>query len=210
MVLGEDGPTHQPVEHAAMLRLTPDLSVWRPCDAVESTVAWKLALERDNQPTCLLFSRQNTAHQHRDAATVANIARGGYTLVGCAGTPDVILIATGSEVGLAVSAAEVLSEQGKRVRVVSMPSTDVFDAQNLAYRNEVLPPAVTQRVAIEAAAADYWYKYVGLNGKIIGLHRYGESAPASDIFKALGFTVNHVVDVVNELLSKKNCTASVC
>lgn len=198
--LGEDGPTHQPVEHLAMLRLTPGLSVWRPCDAVESAVAWKTAIENQHQPTCLIFSRQNLPHQVRDEKTLANIARGGYILKDCEGEPEAIIIATGSEVGLAVTAAAELEQQGRRIRVVSMPATDVFDKQDEAYQRAVLPPKVTARIAVEAAAKDYWYKYVGTQGKILGMTTFGESAPAGELFKAFGFTVENLVQLVKELL----------
>ncbi|NIY94648.1 transketolase, partial [Vibrio diazotrophicus] len=199
--LGEDGPTHQPVEQTASLRLTPNMSTWRPCDQVESAVAWKLAIERKDAPTALIFSRQNLAQQERDAAQVADIAKGGYILKECAGKPELILIATGSEVELAVKAAEQLTAEGKQVRVVSMPSTDAFDKQDAAYREAVLPADVTARIAIEAGIADYWYKYVGLNGKIIGMTTFGESAPADQLFKMFGFTVENVVEKANELLA---------
>ncbi|WP_053057062.1 transketolase, partial [Vibrio cholerae] len=166
--LGEDGPTHQPVEQIASLRMTPNMSTWRPCDQVESAVAWKLAIERKDAPSALIFSRQNLAQQPRSAEQVANIAKGGYILKDCAGQPELILIATGSEVELAVAAYEQLSAEGKAVRVVSMPSTDAFDKQDAAYREAVLPAAVTKRIAIEAGIADFWYKYVGFGGRIIG------------------------------------------
>ncbi|WP_262021795.1 transketolase [Vibrio quintilis] len=198
--LGEDGPTHQPVEQIASLRLTPNMSTWRPCDQVESAVAWKLAIERKDGPTSLIFSRQNLAQQERTATQVADIAKGGYILKDCAGTPDLILIATGSEVELAVQAAAVLTQDGKQVRVVSMPATDLFDKQDAAYRESVLPAAVTARVAIEAGIADYWYKYTGLNGQVIGMHSFGESAPAGELFKLFGFTVENVVDVAKSVL----------
>ncbi|CAM3832266.1 Transketolase 1 [Vibrio aerogenes CECT 7868] len=198
--LGEDGPTHQPVEQIASLRLTPNMSTWRPCDQVESAMAWKLAIERQDGPTSLIFSRQNLAQQARTAAQVADIAKGGYILKDCAGTPELILIATGSEVELAVQAAAVLTEEGKQVRVVSMPATDVFDKQDAAYRESVLPSAVTARVAIEAGIADYWYKYTGLNGQVIGMHSFGESAPAGELFKLFGFTVDNVVEVAKSVL----------
>lgn len=198
--LGEDGPTHQPVEHAAMLRMTPNLSVWRPCDAVETAVAWQQAIERVQGPTALLLSRQTLPHQTREQTQLSNIKRGGYILVDCESTPQAIIIATGSEVSLAIEAAKLLTAQGKAIRVVSMPATDYFVAQDQAYRDAVLPPTVTARVAVEAAAKDYWYKFVGLNGKIIGLDRYGESAPAADVYKALGITVENIVNAVNELL----------
>ncbi|MFV0449924.1 MAG: transketolase [Vibrio sp.] len=199
--LGEDGPTHQPVEQTASLRLTPNMSTWRPCDQVESAVAWKLAIERKDAPTALIFSRQNLAQQPRSAQQVADIAKGGYILKDCAGQPELILIATGSEVELAVKAAEQLTTEGKQVRVVSMPSTDAFDKQDAAYREVVLPSDVTARIAIEAGIADYWYKYVGLNGKIIGMTTFGESAPADQLFKMFGFTVENVVEKANELLA---------
>ena len=198
--LGEDGPTHQPVEQIPTLRLIPNMSVWRPCDAVESAVAWKLAIERKTGPSCLIFSRQNLAHMDRDADQMAGIGRGGYVLRDCAGTPDAILIATGSEVELAVKAADALAASGKAVRVVSMPSTDTFDAQDAAYRESVLPRAVTTRVAIEAACTAGWWKYVGCQGAVVGIDRFGESAPAGDLFKAFGFTVDQVVATVKGLL----------
>ncbi|MEG9836956.1 transketolase, partial [Serratia marcescens] len=175
--LGEDGPTHQPVEQLASLRLTPNMSTWRPCDQVESAVAWQYGIERNDGPTTLVFSRQNLTQQPRSAEQLANVYRGGYVLKDCAGTPDVILIATGSEVGITVEAADKLTAAGRKVRVVSMPSTDAFDKQDAAYRESVLPAAVTARVAVEAGIADYWYKYVGLNGAIVGMTTFGESAP---------------------------------
>ncbi len=198
--LGEDGPTHQPVEQLASLRTTPNMSTWRPCDQVESAVAWKYAIERQDGPTALIFSRQNLAQQPRSAEQLANVARGGYVLKDCDGQPELILIATGSEVSLAVAAAEQLSGQGRKVRVVSMPSTDAFDKQDAAYRESVLPAAVTARVAIEAAIADFWYKYTGLNGAIVGMTSFGESAPADLLFKEFGFTVENVVAKANALL----------
>lgn len=198
--LGEDGPTHQPIEHINMLRMTPNMSLWRPCDAVESAVAWQQAIQRKDGPTCLLFSRQTLPHQHREDETLPLIARGGYVLQNPVGTPQAIIIATGSEVSLAVAAAKILTEQGKKIRVVSMPSTDVFAAQDSAYQESVLPKAVTARIVIEAGSKDFWYKYVGLNGKIIGIDHFGESAPAAEVFKALGITVENVVNAANELL----------
>ncbi|MGM7714009.1 transketolase, partial [Serratia marcescens] len=174
--LGEDGPTHQPVEQLASLRVTPNMSTWRPCDQVESAVAWQYGIERNDGPTTLVFSRQNLTQQPRTAEQLANVYRGGYVLKDCAGTPDVILIATGSEVGITVEAADKLTAAGRQVRVVSMPSTDAFDKQDAAYRESVLPAAVTARVAVEAGIADYWYKYVGLNGAIVGMTTFGESA----------------------------------
>ncbi len=199
--LGEDGPTHQPVEQMASLRLTPNMSTWRPCDQVESAVAWKLAIERKDAPTALIFSRQNLAQQERSAEQVADIAKGGYILKDCAGKPELILIATGSEVELAVEAATQLTAEGKQVRVVSMPSTDAFDKQDAAYREAVLPSDVTARIAIEAGIADFWYKYVGFGGKIIGMTTFGESAPAGELFKMFGFTTENVVNTAKELLA---------
>ncbi|HAS3379600.1 TPA: transketolase [Vibrio cholerae] len=199
--LGEDGPTHQPVEQIASLRMTPNMSTWRPCDQVESAVAWKLAIERKDAPSALIFSRQNLAQQPRSAEQVANIAKGGYILKDCAGQPELILIATGSEVELAVAAYEQLSAEGKAVRVVSMPSTDAFDKQDAAYREAVLPAAVTKRIAIEAGIADFWYKYVGFGGRIIGMTSFGESAPAGELFKLFGFTTENVVEQAKELLA---------
>ncbi|TGA68247.1 transketolase [Aliivibrio fischeri] len=199
--LGEDGPTHQPVEQIASLRLTPNMSTWRPCDQVESAVAWKLAIERKDGPSALIFSRQNLAQQERDAEQLANIAKGGYILKDCEGQPELILIATGSEVELAVEAAAQLTAEGKAVRVISMPSTDAFDKQDEAYREAVLPSAVTKRIAIEAGIADFWYKYVGFGGKIIGMTTFGESAPADELFKMFGFTTENVVNTAKELLA---------
>ncbi|RTE67202.1 transketolase [Amphritea opalescens] len=198
--LGEDGPTHQPIEQIANLRHTPNMSTWRPADAVESAIAWKSALERADGPTAMIFSRQNLPHQARDAEQLANVARGGYILKDTVGTPDAILIATGSEVGLAMDSAAALEAEGKQVRVVSMPCTDLFDKQDAAYRESVLPAAVKARVAVEAAQADYWYKYVGLDGAIVGMTTFGESAPASDLFKLFGFTVENVVEKVKSVL----------
>ena len=198
--LGEDGPTHQPVEQLTSLRTTPNLDTWRPADTVESAVAWKQALLRKDGPSALIFSRQNLPCHVRDDETEAAIARGGYILKDCAGEPELILIATGSEVGLAMQAWEKLNEQGRRVRVVSMPCTSVFDQQDAEYRQAVLPLEVGARIAIEAAHADYWYKYVGLDGRIIGMHTYGESAPAGELFEAFGFTLDNVLAVADELL----------
>ncbi|TKB53030.1 transketolase [Ferrimonas aestuarii] len=197
--LGEDGPTHQPVEQIASLRMTPNMSTWRPCDSVESAYAWKHAVERKDGPTSLIFSRQGLAPMARDAEQLANVAKGGYVLKDSAGTPELVLIATGSEVELAMGAAAELEAQGKAVRVVSMPATDVFEAQSAEYKESVLPAAVTKRVAIEAGIADYWYKYVGLNGKIVGMTTFGESAPADQLFEMFGFTTKNVVEVANSL-----------
>ncbi len=193
--LGEDGPTHQPVEQTATLRLIPNMSVWRPADAVESAVAWKYAIERKDGPSALIFSRQNLPHLARDEAQLANIAKGGYVILDCA-NPAAILIATGSEVSLAVDAAKQLGN----VRVVSMPSVDVFETQDAAYRDSVLPANVTKRVAVEAGVSTGWYKYVGLNGKVVGIDRFGESAPADKLFKEFGFTVDNVVAAVQSVL----------
>jgi transketolase len=198
--LGEDGPTHQPVEQLASLRLIPNLSLWRPCDAVESAVAWKAALERRNGPTCLVFTRQKLTHQRRTPAQMAAIARGGYVLVDGGETPAAIIIATGSEMQLAVAAAGELTTLGHHIRVVSLPSVDVFEAQDAAYRESVLPAAVTRRVAVEAGVSQCWYQYVGIDGKIIGLDRFGESAPNDVLFRHFGFTVENVVRAVEELL----------
>ncbi|MCC8380359.1 transketolase [Xenorhabdus sp. PB30.3] len=198
--LGEDGPTHQPVEQIASLRVTPNMSTWRPCDQVESAVAWKYAIERKDGPTSLIFSRQNLAQQERTAEQLANIEKGAYILKDCAGQPELILIATGSEVELAVKAADQLSAEGRKIRVVSMPSTDAFDKQDAAYREAVLPAAVSARVAVEAGIADYWFKYVGINGAIVGMNSFGESAPADALFKEFGFTIENVVAKAAALL----------
>jgi len=192
--LGEDGPTHQPVEQIPTLRMIPNMSVWRPCDAVESAVSWRLAVEKKDGPSCLIFSRQNLQHQTRTETQIADIARGGYVLKDCDGTPDAVLVATGSEVELAMQAAEKLS--GKKIRVVSMPSTNVFDAQDENYRNAVLPAGVPT-IAIEAAVTGGWYKYAD---KVVGIDHFGESAPASELFKEFGFTVENVVKAVEEVL----------
>ena len=198
--LGEDGPTHQPVEQTATLRLIPGIQVWRPCDAVETTVSWKAAFERQDGPSILVFSRQNLPHVPRTQQQIEAISRGGYILSDSDGQPDAIIIATGSEVELALKAADELKAAGKKIRVVSMPSTNIFDAQDAAYRESVLPAAVTQRVAVEAGVTDGWWKYVGTNGKIVGLDRFGESAPAGQLFKEFGFTVENVVKNVEAVL----------
>lgn len=198
--LGEDGPTHQPIEQTATLRMIPNMQVWRPCDSVETAVAWKTAIERKDGPSCLIFSRQNLPHVSRTPAQIDAIRRGGYVVRDSDGTPDAIIIATGSEVELALKAAEELSGKGKKIRVVSMVSTNVFDGQDAAYRESVLPSAVTKRVVVEAGVSDGWFKYVGLNGKIVGLDRFGESAPAGLLFKEFGFTVENVVKQVESIL----------
>ncbi|WP_062267741.1 transketolase [Endozoicomonas arenosclerae] len=198
--LGEDGPTHQPVEQIASLRLTPNVNAWRPCDTVESAVAWKHAIERNDGPSALIFSRQGLPCMHREDQQVSEIVRGGYVLKDCEGTPELILIATGSEVELAMNAEAKLTEQGRKVRVVSMPCTDVFDAQDAEYKQSVLPLEVPARIAVEAAAADFWYKYVGLDGRVIGMTTFGESAPASDLFPYFGFTVENIVAAAEDIL----------
>jgi transketolase len=200
--LGEDGPTHQPIEHLASLRLIPHNVVWRPCDAVETAVAWWDAIERSDGPTCLVFSRQNLTHQPRTAAMLAEIRRGGYVLrEATAGRVDLLLIATGSEVELAMQAAAALEREGFGVRVVSMPSTNVFDRQPRDYRERVLPPACRRRLAIEAGVSDYWRKYVGLDGAVVGIDRFGASAPADVLFRHFGFTVDAVLEVARRLLA---------
>ncbi|WP_443631036.1 transketolase [Candidatus Njordibacter sp. Uisw_056] len=198
--LGEDGPTHQPVEQIANLRLTPHLDTWRPCDTVESAVAWKTSLQRTDGPSALIFSRQNLPHQQRDNAQLANVARGGYILQDCDGTPEAIIIATGSEVGIAQQATDALNAQGRKVRLVSIPCTELFERQDASYQAQVLPASVTARVAVEAAHADYWYKYVGLTGKVIGMTDFGASAPAKELFEMYGFTVDKITATVTELL----------
>mgnify|MGYP001825743747 FL=1 len=194
--LGEDGPTHQAVEQIPTLRMIPNMEVWRPCDTVESAAAWAAAIDRKDGPSCLIFSRQGLPHQERTAEQIANINKGGYILKDCDGTPDVIVIATGSEVGIAVEAAAASS---KNVRVVSMPSTTTFDAQDESYRESVLPSSVTARVAVEAAVTGGWYKYVGMNGKVVGIDRFGESAPAGELFKLFGFTAENVGNAIDEV-----------
>ena len=196
--LGEDGPTHQPIEQIPTLRMIPNMSVWRPCDAVESAVCWAKAIERKSGPSTLIFSRQGLPHQTRTEAQIADISKGGYILKDCDGTPDAIIIATGSEVALAMGAAEALAD--KKVRVISMPSVDTFEAQDAAYQEAVLPKSVTARVVVEAAVTDGWYKYAGLNGKVVGIDHFGESAPADQLFKEFGFTVENVVKAVKEVL----------
>ncbi|WP_075882025.1 transketolase [Vreelandella massiliensis] len=200
--LGEDGPTHQPIEQLTSLRTTPNLCTWRPCDAAETAASWDAALKRQSGPSALVLSRQNLPHQARSKAQLADIQRGGYVLKECEGTPELILIATGSEVALAMDAAAELESAGRAVRVVSMPSTYRFNGQDAEYRERVLPRHVTKRIAIEAGHADYWYKYVGLDGRVIGMTTYGESAPAGDLFKHFGFTVDNVVKQANELLNQ--------
>ncbi|KAF0191090.1 MAG: transketolase [Gammaproteobacteria bacterium] len=199
--LGEDGPTHQPIEHVASLRIIPNMTLWRPCDAVETAIAWKAAIENDQGPSSLILTRQALPHQVRSQEQITNVERGGYVLVDWPGKPDAIIIATGSEVALAVDAAKQMSSKGTRVRVVSMPSVEIFARQDAAYRDAVLPPDVTARLAVEAGVPDGWWKYVGMKGKVIGMTTFGESAPAGDLFKHFGFTVDNVVKAVRDVLS---------
>ncbi|MEY2907544.1 MAG: transketolase [Pseudomonadota bacterium] len=197
--LGEDGPTHQPVEQLASLRSTPNLETWRPCDTVESAVAWKMAVMREDGPSALVFSRQTLPHQYRAEEELAEIERGGYVLVSEVGELEAIIIATGSEVGLAVQAAAKLAESGRGIRVVSMPCAERFVAQDAEYRESVLPSHVLARVAVEAAHADYWYKFVGLDGRIVGMQTFGESAPGDTLMKEYGFTLENVVAAVEDV-----------
>ncbi len=199
--LGEDGPTHQPVEHVASLRIIPNMQVWRPCDTVETGVAWGAAVKHATGPTSLILTRQALPFQARTAQQVADIQRGGYALVECEGMPELILIATGSEVGLAVEAAKQLTVSGKRVRVVSMPNVTLFAAQDAAYREWVLPASVERRVIIEAGVTDMWWRYAGVKGQVIGMTTFGASAPAKDLFKHFGFTVENVVKVAQQVLA---------
>lgn len=197
---GEDGPTHQPIEQLANLRTTPNMSVWRPCDSVESAVAWKAAIERSVGPTSLVFSRQGLPHQARSDEQLANIARGGYVLLDCEGTPEAIVIATGSEVSICVNAVTALNADGEKVRLVSMPSVDVFESQDPAYQESVIPNAVRKRLAVEAAGSEYWAKFVGLDGKVIGMHTFGESAPGGELMEHFGFTAENVANTVVSML----------
>src|SRR5882757_2908828 len=200
--LGEDGPTHQPIEHVSSLRLMPHMDLWRPCDAVETAAAWAVAIENRDGPTCLIFTRQALTHEARDAAQLAAIKRGGYVLIDTDGPPEAIVIATGSEVGIAAAAVRSVAAKGKKVRLVSMPSTTTFDRQDDAYRQSVLPPNVTRRVAVEAGSTGLWWHYVGLQGEIVGIDHYGASAPAKDLFKAYGFTPERVVEALEKVLVK--------
>ena len=199
--LGEDGPTHQPVEQVASLRHTPNMQTWRPCDTVESAVAWKSAIERADGPAALIFSRQNLQHQQRTAKQVANIAKGGYILKDCDGKPALIILGTGSEVALAIAAADQLSAQGHQFRVVSMPSPEVFEAQPVEYRQQVLPTDITARIAVEALHKDFWYKYVGLDGRIVGMSSFGESAPADELYLYFDITVAAILEHAEALLT---------
>ena len=198
--LGEDGPTHQAIEHIPSLRMIPNMRLWRPCDTVETAVSWKAAIEHHDGPSCLVFSRQSLKHQPRSPEQIDAIARGGYILRDCEGTPDVIIIATGSEVELAIAAYKSETLEDKKIRVVSMPSTNLFDLQSKDYRDSVLPPGVRARIAIEAAVTTGWYKYVGMDGIVIGIDTFGESAPAKELFAYFGFTVDKVVEAVSRLL----------
>ena len=200
--LGEDGPTHQPIEHLSSLRVIPHMDVWRPCDAVETATSWGAAIENRDGPTCLIFTRQALVHEARDAAQVAAIKRGGYTLIDVQGVPEAIVIATGSEVGIAAEAVRAVNAKGRRVRLVSMPSTNTFERQDDAYKQNVLPSAVTRRVAVEAGSTQSWWQYVGLEGQIVGIDHFGASAPAKELFKAYGFTVDHVVAAVDKVLAR--------
>jgi transketolase len=194
--LGEDGPTHQAVEQIPTMRMIPNMSIWRPCDTLESAVAWKAAIDKRNGPSCLIFSRQGLQFQTRTEAQIEDVKKGGYILKDCEGTPDAIIIATGSEVELAMQAA---AASDKKIRVVSMPCTNEYDKQDAAYKESVLPAAVTARVAVEAAVTDAWYKYVGLNGQVIGIDTFGESAPAPELFEYFGFTVEKVVEAISNV-----------
>jgi transketolase len=197
--LGEDGPTHQPIEQLSMLRLTPNVDTWRPADVIETAAAWKAALKRTDGPTVLALSRQGLAAQNRDAAQLKQLEKGGYILWESSSDPELLLIATGSEVELAMEAGKRLADEGTAVRVVSMSSPEVFDRQSKEYRESVLPSKVTKRVAVEALAADYWYKYVGLDGKIVAMNSFGESAPAGELFKLFGITADAVYEAAKSL-----------
>src|SRR5579862_1622359 len=195
--LGEDGPTHQPIEQLSGLRAIPRMELWRPCDGAETATAWGAALERADGPTCLIFTRQTLPPQPRDAKQLAAIKRGGYVLIDSEGPPEVIVIATGSEVGIAADAVRAATAKGRKARLVSMPSTTAFDRQDQAYKDSVLPPQVVRRVAVEAGATQPWWKYVGLKGQIVGIDHFGASAPAKDVFKNFGFTAEHVQEAID-------------
>ncbi len=201
--LGEDGPTHQPIEHVASLRIIPGMSVWRPCDTIETAVAWAAAIEKADGPTCLILTRQALALQPRSLQQVADIRRGGYVLSDCADTPECILIATGSEVALVAEAAQTLACRGRRVRVVSIPNVRLFEQQDVAWRERVLPTAVTCRVVVEAGVKDAWWRYVGARGAIIGMETFGASAPAKDLFRHFGFTVDNIVHTVEMMIGSE-------
>jgi len=197
--LGEDGPTHQPIEHVASLRLIPHMQLWRPCDAVETAAAWGAAIEHRDGPTCLILTRQSLAHEARSPKEIAGIKRGGYVLIDSEGPPEVIVIATGSEVGIAAEAVRTAAAKGKKIRLVSMPSTTTFERQDNAYRESVLPPSVTRRIAVEAGATAAWWRYVGLGGEVIGIDHFGASAPGKDLFKAYGFTAERVAAAIEKV-----------
>jgi transketolase len=197
--LGEDGPTHQPIEHLSSLRAMPHMNLWRPCDAAETAFAWTLALERRG-PSALVLTRQALPQQPRTAAQLEAIRRGGYVLIEGSATPECVVIATGSEVGIAAQAVNSLNGSGRRVRLVSMPSTETFEAQDEAYRDSVLPAAVTPRLAVEAGATQSWWRYVGLKGRILGIDRFGASGKAADVFPHFGFTADNVLKQIRELL----------
>jgi transketolase len=199
--LGEDGPTHQPIEHLGSLRLIPHMDLWRPCDAVETAAAWGAALENRDGPTCLIFTRQSVVHEARDAAKLAAIRRGGYVLIDTEGAPEAIVIATGSEVGIAAEAVRAVAGKGRKIRLVSMPSTTTFDAQDDAYKESVLPKSTTRRVAVEAGATGGWWHYVGLQGEVVGIDHFGASAPAKELFKAYGFTAERVIQAIEKVLA---------
>ncbi|MGH8324393.1 MAG: transketolase-like TK C-terminal-containing protein, partial [Steroidobacteraceae bacterium] len=198
--LGEDGPTHQPVEHLTALRAIANMSLWRPCDAAETAIAWTAGIERRG-PTALILTRQALTQQPRTPQQVANIRRGGYTLIDCSGTPECIVIATGSEVGIAAEAVHTLNSGGRRVRLISMPSTEAFDAQDEAYRRSVLPAAVRKRLAVEAGATLFWWRYVGMEGRVLGIDRFGASGKFSDVYPHFGFSADNVARQVRELLA---------
>jgi transketolase len=196
--LGEDGPTHQPIEQLASLRVIPHMDVWRPCDAVETAAAWRTAIESRDRPTCLVLTRQSLVHQARDPAQLAAIQRGAYVLLDSDGPPEVLVIATGSEVGIAADAVRAVAARGRKVRLVSMPSSTTFERQDDAYRQSVLPASVVRRVAVEAGAREPWWRYVGLSGQIVGIDHFGASAPGKDVFKNFGFTPEHVVRAIEK------------
>ena len=200
--LGEDGPTHQPIEHVASLRLIPSMDLWRPCDGVETATSWGVALDNRDGPTCLILTRQALVHEARSAAQVAAIKRGGYILIDSDGPAEAIVIATGSEVGIAAEAVRSVTAGGRKVRLVSMPSTTTFERQDSAYQHSVLPPSVTRRVAVEAGSTAAWWQYVGLTGEIIGIDHFGASAPAKALFKAYGFTTERVIEAIEKVLAK--------
>jgi len=202
--LGEDGPTHQPIEHVASLRLIPHLELWRPCDATETAVAWRAAVECREGPTCLILTRQALDAQPRTPDQLSGIARGGYTLIDCVGTPDAIVIATGSEVGIAVAAVRAATLKGRKLRLVSMPSTATFERQSATYRESVLPAAVTRRVAVEAGVRESWWRYVGSRGQVVGIDHFGASAPAKILFQEYGFTAEHVLAAIDTVIAVSN------